>query len=174
MDMKQVKIIDVTPAKIAAALSTGKIDAVAIWNPMLIKMQKEMANEILTFYGETIYTEATLVASLQDFVKQHPGAVRKFLRALIKAEAFLKQHPEEARRLVAEFIKTDKALLDEIWDLNNFGVILDQALLVSLEEQTRWAIKNRLTQRRDMPNYLDFIDGDNLRAVKPEAVRIIR
>jgi NitT/TauT family transport system substrate-binding protein len=45
---------------------------------------------------------------------------------------------------------------------------------VSLEEQTRWAISNRLTQRRDMPNYLDFNDADNLRALKPEAVRIIR
>jgi len=114
------------------------------------------------------------VAAGQDFIKQHPGAVRKFLRALIKAEAFLKQHPEESRRLVTEFIKADKALLDEIWDIYNFRVILGQSLLVNLEEQTRWAIKNRLTTRRDMPNYLDFIDVDGLRAVKPEAVRIIR
>ena len=36
----------------------------------------------------------------QDFVKQHPEAFKKFLRALIKAEAFVKQHPEESKRLV--------------------------------------------------------------------------
>jgi NitT/TauT family transport system substrate-binding protein len=174
IDRKQVTIIDLKPDEMATAIATGKVDAAASWNPNLTQLQKDLGTNGLTFYGETIYTEAFCVAAGEDFVKRHPGAVRKFLRALIKAEAFIKQHPEEARRLVAEFIKADKALLEEIWDIYNFRVTLDQALLVSLEEQTRWAIKNRLTQRRDMPNYLDFIDVDGLRAVKPEAVRIIR
>jgi len=174
IDRKQVTVTDLKPEEMASALATGKVDAAATWHPPLSQLQKSLGTNGLTFYGETIYTEAFCVAAGQDFVKRHPGAVRKFLRALIKAEAFLKQHPEEARRLVTGFIKADKALLDEIWDLYNYRVILDQALLVSLEEQTRWAIKNRLTQRRDMPNYLDFIDADGLRAVKPEAIRIIR
>jgi ABC-type nitrate/sulfonate/bicarbonate transport system substrate-binding protein len=171
---KQVTIIDLKPDEMAAALATGKVDAASAWNPLLTQLQKDLGNKGLAFYGETIYTEAFCVAAGQDFVKQHPGAVRKVLRALIKAEAFLKKHPEESRRLVAGFIKADKALLDEIWDIYNFRVTLDQSLLVNLEEQTRWSIKNRLTQRRDMPNYLDFIDADGLRVVKPEAVRIIR
>jgi ABC-type nitrate/sulfonate/bicarbonate transport system substrate-binding protein len=170
---KQVTIIDLKPDEMAAALATGKLDAAATWHPTLAQLQKGLGTQGLIFYGETIYTEAFCVVAGQDFIKQHPGAVRKFLRALIKAEAFVKQHPEEARRLVTEFIKADKALLDEIWDIYNFRVTLDQPLLVSLEEQTRWAIKNRLTQRREMPNYLDFIDADSLRAVKPEVVRII-
>lgn len=171
---KQATLIDLKPDEMAAALATGKVDAAATWHPNLAQLQKGLGTKGLIFYGETVYTEAFCVAALQDFIKQHPGAVRKFLRALIKAEAFLKQHPEESRRLVAEFIKADKALLDELWDNYNFRVTLSQSLLVSLEEQTRWAISNRLTQRRDMPNYLDFIDADNLRALKPEAVRIIR
>ena len=41
-------------------------------------------------------------------------------------------------------------------------------------EQTRWAMKYQLTASKDMPNYLDLIYVDGLRAVKPEAVRIIR
>jgi len=75
---------------------------------------------------------------------------------------------------VADFIKIDSALLEEIWGIFNFRVALDQALLVNLEDQTRWAIKKRLTARTDMPNYLDYIYISGLQAVKPEAVRIIR
>ena len=86
----------------------------------------------------------------------------------------MQQHHEESRRLVAEFIKADKAYLDEIWGLYDYRVTLDQALLVNLEEQTRWVMKYRLTASNDMPNYLDFIYVDGLQAVKPEAVRIIR
>lgn len=174
IDRKQVTVTDLKPEQMAAALATGKVDAAATWHPVLAQLQKGLGTNGLTFYGEAFYTGAFCVAAGQDFVKRHPEAVKKVLRALIRAEAFLKQHPEEARRLVAGFINAEKALLDEIWDIYNYRVTLDQAFLVNLEEQTRWAVKNRLTQRRDMPNYLDFIDVDGLRAVKPEAVRIIR
>ena len=99
---------------------------------------------------------------------------RKVLRALIRAETFAKDNPEESRHLVADFIKTDKALLDETWDIFTLRLTLDQALIVDFEDQTQWAMKYRLTTRRDMPNYLDFIYVDGLLAVKPDAVRIIR
>lgn len=174
IDKKNVKIIDLKPDEMAAALAAGRVDAVSTWNPVLTQLQKALKHQGLTFYGETIYTEAFGLTARQDFVKQHPEAVKKVLRALIKAEVFVRQHPEESRRLVAEFIKADKALLDEIWDIYHFRVTLDQAFLVDLEDQTRWALKNRLTVRKDMPNYLDFIYVDGLQAVKPDAIRIIR
>lgn len=174
IDRKQVNIINLKPDEMAAALSTGKADAVSTWNPVLIQLQKDMGNKALTFYGETLYTEHFCLVAGQDFVREHPETVRKVLRALIRAEAFAKNDPGESRRLVAEFIKADKTTLDEIWDAFAFRVTLDQALIVDLEEQTRWAMKYRLTTHRDMPNYLDFIYVDGLLAVKPDAARIIR
>jgi sulfonate transport system substrate-binding protein len=174
IDRKQVTLIDLKADEIASALGTGRVDAVSIWQPVLINLQKDLRDKEQSFYGETFYSFAICVSALQDFTRQRPEAVRKFLRALIKAETFSIRHPEESRSLVAKFVKTDKVLLDEIWDVYNYRVTLDQALLVALEDQTRWAMKNRLTIHRDMPNYLDFIDLDGLRAVKPDAVRIIR
>jgi ABC-type nitrate/sulfonate/bicarbonate transport system substrate-binding protein len=174
IDRKQVTIIDLKPDEMATSLGTGRVDAVSIWQPIILKLQKELGNKEQSFYNEMFYTSNLHVNAMQDFVKQHPEAVKKLLRALIKAETFFKQHPEESRRLVAKFVKTDEALLEKIGDIYNFSVTLDQALLVNLEDQTRWAMKNRLTTHRDMPNYLDFIYVDGLRAVKPEAVRIIR
>jgi len=173
-DRKQVTIIDLKPDEMAAALNAGKVDAVSTWNPALIQLQKGMGNKGLTFYSESLYTEYFCLVAGQDFVKERPEAVRKVLRALIKAETFAKKNPEESRRLVAAFIKTDKALLDETWDIFTLRLTLDQALIVDFEDQTQWAMKYRLTTRRDMPNYLDFIYVDGLLAVKPDAVRIIR
>jgi NitT/TauT family transport system substrate-binding protein len=174
IDRKHVKIIDLKPDEMATALRTGKVDAVSTWNPTLIHLKKKLGSKGIIFFGESLYTEIFCVVAGQEYVKKNPEAIKKFLRALLKAETFVQQHPEEARRLVAEFIKTDKVILDETWDDFTFLVALDQALLVDLEEQTRWAIKNRLTVRRDMPNYLDFIYVDGLQAVKPAAVRIVR
>ena len=47
-------------------------------------------------------------------------------------------------------------------------------VLSRLEDETRWAIKNRLTDQTVMPDYLTYIYLDGLRAVKPEVVKIGR
>jgi ABC-type nitrate/sulfonate/bicarbonate transport system substrate-binding protein len=174
IEKKEVKIIDMTPDKMVAALNVGKIDAASLWNPPLRQLQNELGDKGLTFYGEMYFSETFCIAAKADFVEKHPEATKKVLRAIIKAEAFVLEHPEDARRLAAEFIKLDRSILDQIWDIYNFRVTLDQALIIDLEDQTRWAIKNRLVARHVMPNYLDFIYMDGLQAVKPEAVRIIR
>ena len=162
------------PDELATALGTGRVDAVSIFNPALTLLKKRLGGKGVFFFGESLYTEEMCVVAMQDYVKMHPETTKKVLRALLKAETFVEQNPEEARRLVAEFIKIDKALLDEIWPIYDTMVVLDQSLIVDLETQTRWALKNRLIARKIMPNYLDFIYMDGLLAVKPEAVSILR
>jgi len=170
----QVRRISMTPGDMDEALSTGKVDAVSTWSPFRQQMQKKLGSNGVTFFGETLYTETFCVAAPQEYAGKNPETLKKVLRALIKAETFVKRHPEESRRLVAEFTKTDKAIIEDTWDVFTFEVALDQGLLVNFEDQTRWVIKNRLATRTDMPNYLDFIYDNALRSVKPEAVRIVR
>jgi len=171
---KQVRRIAMNPDDMDEALSTGKVDAVSTWSPFRQQIQKKLGSNGVTFFGETLYTETFCVAATQEYVGKNPEAVKKVLRALVKAETFVKQHPEESQRLVAEFTKTDKTILEDTWDVFTFEVALDQGLLVNFEDQTRWVIKNRLAARTDVPNYLDFIYDNALRSVRPEAVRIVR
>lgn len=171
---KQVRRISMSPGDMDEALSTGKVDVVSTWSPFRQQMQKKLGSNGVTFFGETLYTETFCVAAPQEYAGKNPETLKKVLRALIKAETFVKQHPEESRRLVTEFTKTDKAIIEDTWDVFTFEVALDQGLLVNFEDQTRWVIKNRLATRTDMPNYLDFIYDNALRSVKPEAVRIVR
>jgi sulfonate transport system substrate-binding protein len=174
IDTKQIKIIDMKPDEMSAALATGKVDAVSAWNPTLMQLMKKLGNEGIIFFNESLYTEHFCVVAGQEYVMKNPETTKKVIRALLKAETFAREHPEESRRLVAEFIKTDKVTLDKTWDIFTLRVTMYQGFIVDLEDQTRWAIKYRLVARRDMPNYLDFIYTDGLLAVKPEAVRIIQ
>ena len=61
-----------------------------------------------------------------------------------------------------------------IWAEFSFQLLLDQTILVSMEDEARWAMKEGLTDKKEVPNYLDFIFMDALELVKPEAVTIIR
>ncbi|MBF0426358.1 MAG: nitrate ABC transporter substrate-binding protein, partial [Magnetococcales bacterium] len=51
---------------------------------------------------------------------------------------------------------------------------LDQTLLITLEDETRWAINNGLVERREMPDYLAYFDLEDLEAVKPRSVLLKR
>jgi ABC-type nitrate/sulfonate/bicarbonate transport system substrate-binding protein len=174
IDRRQVRVVDMRPDEMGSALRAGKVDAISAWNPVPTQLQKELGSKVRTFYGETVYTEMFGAVAGQDFITNHPEAIKKFLRALIKAERFVKEQPAEARRLVAEFTGADRAIIEEIWGVYSFKVTLDQALVVDLEDQTRWAQKNGLTRNAHMPDYLDFMYCDGLQSVKPDGVRIIR
>jgi NitT/TauT family transport system substrate-binding protein len=174
IEREQVKIIDMRPDEMAEAMGNGRVDAVSTFNPTLKLLEKDLGNKGIIFFGESFYTETFCVVAEQEYVKAHPETIKKVLRALLRAEIFVQQHPGEAQGIVADFIKINRVFLEQIWDNFTLRVALDQALLVNLEEQTRWALKNRLTPGTHMPNYLDFIYVNGLLAVKPEAVRIIR
>lgn len=170
----RIKTIFMTPGEMMAALDRGAIDAVAVWQPIANQIERGLGSRGVTFYDERIYSDIVCVSASRAFVEKNPEPVAKTLRALVRAEAFVKESPEETRRLAAEFLKVDQAILDEIWKSLSFKVTLEQSLLVSLEDQTRWARENRLIGGRETPEYLDYIYVKGLQSVKPEAVSVIR
>ncbi len=60
------------------------------------------------------------------------------------------------------------------WEEFTFEMSLDQTLLINIESEARWAIRNELTDAREVPNYLDYVYPDALEQVKPDAVTVIR
>ena len=170
----EVEVINVESNAIVDTLTSGEVDAVSTWNPHISILQKGLGDNGVTFSGEGIYRETFNIVTKQDFANENPETIKKVLRALIKADEFIEENPDEAREIVAGKIGMDKATLNELWELYNFKVTLDQSLLVTLEAEARWAIKNKLTDAIEVPNYLDYIYMDALEEVKPEAVGIIR
>jgi len=92
----------------------------------------------------------------------------------MKAEAFVAAYPGESRRLVAVFRHVAPSLLENIWEGNTFKVTLDQTLVFSLEDESRWAIRRGLVRSDRLPDYLDYLSMDALASVRPGAVRIVR
>lgn len=170
---ESVRVVNLKPEELVDALVKGDVDAISIWNPHAHRAQKELGANAVAFYGEGIYRTTINIVVAQAFVKDKPEAVKKVLRALVSASNFMVQNPQESIQLTAEQTKTDKAVIGDVWNDYSFAVTLDQSLLTTLEDQARWAIKNKLTEATQVPNYLDFIYLDGLEAVRPAGVTII-
>jgi NitT/TauT family transport system substrate-binding protein len=61
-----------------------------------------------------------------------------------------------------------------VWPQYTRSLSLDQPLITAMEDETRWMISNNLTTEKQVPDFLNYIYEDGLKAVKPEAVKIIR
>ena len=170
----KVKVINLKAEEIPVALANGDIAAASVFTPYMNYAQKNLGGNSISFYNEDIYTLTFNIVSTQEFIRENPGKVNKMLRALLKAEEFVKQNPEEAEKLVAGFSGMDIAVVREISANTSFRVSLDQSLILALEDETRWAIKDGLVLKTSIPNYLNFIYPDGLASVKPAAVRILR
>ena len=171
---KEITPVPLTPNEMQEALQTGKVDAVSSWNYTLTQIKHQLGAQAVIFYDRQIYTETFNIAAMQDFVQRNPQAVTRFLRALIQAEDFVAKNPQEAQDIMAAAIKVDKELVREVWDAFNYQVRLEQNLLITLEDETRWAMKNKLTDKTVMPNYKDYIHVESLMAVRRETVKLNR
>lgn len=168
--MDEVVPVDLAPEQMQEALLSGRVDAVSTWSPAARIIADRMGAEGVVFSDPHIYTETFVLAGRTSFVDGNQEAMRRMLRALLRAEAFAARHPKEAQAIVFAELKLPPALLAELWDEGSCTVALDHALLLALEEETRWAVKHRLVQNVLMPNFLELIDPRPLLSVKPEAV----
>ncbi|MCJ7687106.1 MAG: ABC transporter substrate-binding protein [Desulfobacteraceae bacterium] len=170
----QVKTVHVKPKQMFDALMKGEVDAIATWNPQMTKALRELGDQATSIYAEGLYSPSFLIAARQDYAKANPEIIKRVVQSLVNASKFIHENPDQSRMIVAKYLGMDKSLLDELSATYHFKITLDQALLLTLENQAKWAIKNKLTDQTEVPNYLDFIYLDGLAAIKPEGVTIIR
>jgi NitT/TauT family transport system substrate-binding protein len=161
------------PDELGDALRARRIDAVSISEPYIGGFQKEFGVNAVTFYGETSYLATWVVTSRKEFVAERPETVKRLVRSLLKAQAFARRSPAETADIVARSVGMKRADCEISLPSFDFRVKLDQALLINMENQARWAIRRKLTDRTEVPNFLDYIYLDGLRVLRPEAVTII-
>nr|WP_246037862.1 NrtA/SsuA/CpmA family ABC transporter substrate-binding protein [Geomonas terrae] len=170
LTMDDVTPVDLAPEQMQEALLSGKVDAISTWNPTGKIIAERMGAEGVELSDPHIYTETFVIAGHASYVNGNQEAMRRMLRALLRAEEFAARHPQEAQAIVFADFKLPPALVAELWEEGSCTVTLDHALLLALEEETRWAAKHRLARNVQMPNFLEVIDPRPLLSVKPEAV----
>ena len=171
--MSDVKMVDLEPTRLSQALIQGELDAIATWEPHIYQARKALGDRALLLPSEGLYREDFYFIVRKDYLKDHPEALKRFLRAIEKGEAFIQKNRNEAMEIVRERLKLGVEVVKATWDDFIFRLFLDQSILTSLEDEARWAIINGLTDAEKMPNYLDYIHTEALKAIKPGAVGIV-
>jgi NitT/TauT family transport system substrate-binding protein len=168
-----VRTVDLKPADLVAALSEGKIDAASCFPPFSDTMKKNLAGNAISWpiQGGQDYHLVLIVRD--EFIKTRPLAVDGLLKGVIEAEDFLKKDEDGAQHIVGRALGLDHGSVANTWAKTRFRVRLDQSLLTLLEDEGRWAIRNKLVDGKKVPNYFNSLYLEGLNKIKPEAVGVI-
>ncbi len=169
----QVKVADLRADVALSAFRERRIDAAVVFQPFLARLESEMGERIKVFHGEDVYAFRFMLVGKPSYIDSHPREVRRVLRALIAAQQAMLANPVEARRAVGHAVNMDDATMAKLFEPENYAVSLDQAMLLALDDQTRWAMQKGLVAPGPVPNYLNAMSYQNLEAVLPTAVTIV-
>jgi NitT/TauT family transport system substrate-binding protein len=154
--------VDLPPNRLAPALAEGKVDAVATWQPVRQEAEKALGSGGLSFTAPLSYTTTHVVVGRQPVLAADPQVMRRFVRALLKAEDFLRRQPAQALSLVAQRLKMPPLRVDQ-----------RQSQLITWEDEARWAMARGYVPSRPMPNLLPHLELGPLAAEAPGRVTVV-
>lgn len=174
MSIRDVTLINTIPGQVADAIPNGSVDAVVTWEPFVSRIQEQHKNGTVSWSVQNNQAVYSVLVCRNDWIKQHPDLVRRFLSSLSQAERYIVLHPAEAKVILQKRYHYDDKYMADVWTENQFSLSLDQSLVTALEDEARWTIKNNLTAEKEIPDFRNYIYTKGLDEVEPKAVNIIR
>ncbi len=169
-----VDIVGISPEDMAQSLRDGNVDAVAIWEPYAFQTMQLLGQKSQAIKNpKELYKETFNAVALNEYMQKNKEIMKRVTLAIAKAINFMLDNNTEAQNIVMKLFPGKEAFIRAVWDDFRFELSLDQSLIVMLENEARWAIKHALTEKKTIPNYLQYMYFDALDAVNPTAVSIV-
>ena len=170
--LTEVRIIDINPFDLADNLAAGKVDAVLVWEPITYEIVKKIGGNAVIWPAQAGQDSYWLLVAQEGNLKSKPMVAEKLLRVLSQAADFMKKRPEEALGIIAEKMQVPLAELQAGKYPMKFELFLDQSLVLAMEDEARWMIRNKLTDRAAVPDFLNYLYVEPLARAAPKAVQI--
>ena len=172
IDPRSVKMIALQPDQMAAAMQSGQVAAVAVWEPFAFDTLRAAEGDAAVLPHLGVYSLSFNLVAQRRLAGARDTDLVKLLRAVGRAEAFIRNKPLEAQAILRRRLGVDQAFIDWVWPGLHFQLSLDQSLIKTLESEARWAIREGHVTGKTVPNYLRYMHPLPLREVDANAVSL--
>jgi NitT/TauT family transport system substrate-binding protein len=175
MDMQDIALVDSLPAQSLIDLAEGSsVDAVVTTRIRADPLVQRSEHTYILFPVESNQATYKILAGRSAWVTDNPRAVSRLMQSLTDAGQFTASQPDDARTLVQNRLNLTDDYVQTVWPEHQFALTLDQSLILAMEDEARWMIRNNLSENQQVPNFLDVMYPDGMNAVRPGSARIIR
>jgi NitT/TauT family transport system substrate-binding protein len=170
--LNAVTAVNIPPARIAAAVVDGEVDAISSWDVNVYDARKRLGDNAVSWPAQN-YLEWYWLLIAKAELTHSPEPIKRFLRALDKAEHYILANEEEAKSIISHRWGLEPEFIRQVWDKTRLNITLNQSMVISMENVAKWKL-NKDGKVAEVPNFLDYIYTDALDAVDPKAVTIFR
>lgn len=175
MGLKDVQVVNLSAGDAAAAFLAGRVDAAAVWNPWVNKIQSSGK-------GKALFTSKDVPGMIPDLLVAQEKSIKAkrkdylgMIKAWYEAEAFIKAKPDEAAKIMAKVVGMDAKeyavflpgtkFFDQKANLQAFGPASDATSLLGVAPTiSKFLLDNKL-----MEGKADFAKGLDASLVKEVA-----
>lgn len=173
--LSEVELIAQKPEDMPAALASGSVDAIAVFDPFSFIAEQRLGAEGVTFADTTgtLYSEYYVLSVGEKQIEASKKTAPAVLRALVKAGEIIQKEPAKAKAAVEKHTKLDPATISGIWPNFQFDAALTPKLLTVWQAQAQWAkATDKVPAETAIPDFRSIVADETLRTIKPEAVTI--
>lgn len=170
IDERGMVVSDLPITALETALLAGEVDAVAVWDPWGLALERALGHRAQTFPLNHLHSANWLLVSRLGVVARQPESAERVLAGYAAAIALMRSDPALAQRLHAAgtgYSESDLVEMDGgvIWTM-----ALDWGVLANLEMQLQWLAGPALAGPLPLPT--DYLYAAPLRAVAPERIHL--
>lgn len=175
IDPKDMTRLPLEPDRMVEALKERRVDALAVWEPHASNAIEVLGADAVVLPNPRVYTQHFNVVTDRVQLQGRGAEMTALLQALLKAERFIAERPAEAAALLQARLQIDAAAAAAQLKEHDYRIRLDQSLISTMEEQARWAIREKLVDARQRPaSLLQAIEPSLLRRASPRAVSLVQ
>jgi NitT/TauT family transport system substrate-binding protein len=174
LSLRNATVINLQPAELVDAIVRGDIDAAIDYEPYVYQIQQQIGENVVVWPANLGQPAYYSIVCNETTLRERPEIAEGLLASLLQAETYVSSHPEKAKKIAQKQTNYDDQYMNNEWGKYHFSVTLSQSLITSMEDETRWKIRNNLTAATKVPDFSNYISYDTLYRLKPSAVTIIR
>ena len=106
--MSEVTLIDIPTKDLPAALESGKVDAIAVFEPYIYMTTELLHDKAVLLPGSKLYRLSFNLVAAKKFPNHNPELLKKIIRGLDRAIEFINSDKEKVISLIAKETNTDR------------------------------------------------------------------
>ncbi|HTP65916.1 MAG TPA: aliphatic sulfonate ABC transporter substrate-binding protein [Geobacteraceae bacterium] len=109
----EIELINLSQADIATSIINGNIDAAAVWEPLITRLESQGQARVLTD-GTGIKKGVLVIVATSEIASRNREEAKALLRAYQRGARFIRSNPREAAQLIATDVNLSSDLLVKV------------------------------------------------------------
>jgi NitT/TauT family transport system substrate-binding protein len=159
-----VEIVPLEGQEMPAALKSGIVSAVAIWEPHAQNSLEAIGSDAVVLEDPSVYIERFNLNTRTDVLSdpQRRLALKRFVQAIQTASARIRQRPPGLLAKLAPRVGLTERVVGAVWGQFRFPASLSNELGASLDKVEPWVAAMQKRQPRSSAQLASLIDGSLL------------